>query len=54
MMDVAPDSLHQRVPLIFGSRREVERIDQYHRDHVEASDDDFEASMFNTRSLFRP
>ncbi len=53
VMDVTPSSLHQRVPLIFGSRHEVERIDQYHRDHVEPSDNPFDSSLFNTRSLFR-
>jgi fructose-1,6-bisphosphatase I/sedoheptulose-1,7-bisphosphatase len=51
LMDCVPDSLHQRVPLIFGSRNEVERIEQYHRDHADLNDDDF--SLFNTRSLFR-
>jgi len=32
MMEVQPTSLHQRVPLIFGSKNEVERIEQYHRE----------------------
>jgi hypothetical protein len=39
------------VPVIFGSRAEVELIERYHRDHAEPSTDDF--SLFNTRSLFR-
>lgn len=54
LMDVSPTSLHQRMPLIFGSHCEVERIEQYHRDHVEPTDDAFDASLFNTRSLFHP
>ncbi|MDQ6837535.1 MAG: class 1 fructose-bisphosphatase [Actinomycetota bacterium] len=54
VMEVTPTSLHQRLPLIFGSRREVERIEQYHHDHVEPSDDNFDASLFNARSLFHP
>ncbi|MHB1713194.1 MAG: class 1 fructose-bisphosphatase, partial [Acidimicrobiales bacterium] len=53
VMEVMPTSLHQRIPLIFGSRNEVDRIEQYHRNHGEPSDDDFDASLFNTRSLFR-
>lgn len=53
VMDVSPTSLHQRVPLIFGSRREVERITQYHLDSVESDADNFDASLFNSRSLFR-
>ena len=32
MLDVQPTSLHQRVPLIFGSKNEVERIERYHRE----------------------
>jgi fructose-1,6-bisphosphatase I len=32
MLDVQPTSLHQRVPLIFGSKNEVERIESYHRE----------------------
>lgn len=50
VMEVVPTSLHQRVPLVFGSRREVERIERYHRDGPTPG---FDASLFNTRSLFR-
>jgi fructose-1,6-bisphosphatase I len=32
MLEVEPTSLHQRVPLIFGSKNEVERIERYHRE----------------------
>jgi fructose-1,6-bisphosphatase I len=31
IMDIKPTSIHQRVPLIFGSKHEVERIIQYHQ-----------------------
>lgn len=31
-MDVAPESLHQRIGFVFGSRDEVERIERYHRE----------------------
>ncbi len=51
LMDVMPQDLHERVPVIFGSRAEVELIERYHREHVEPSADDF--SLFNSRSLFR-
>ncbi len=53
VMEVQPDGVHQRVPLIFGSRNEVERITGYHREDGEAADNAFDASLFNTRSLFR-
>jgi len=51
LMETRPRDLDERVPVIFGSRAEVELIERYHRDHVEPSTDDF--SLFNTRSLFR-
>lgn len=31
MLDLKPTSIHQRVPLIFGSKNEVERIIAYHQ-----------------------
>ncbi|MFE3442925.1 class 1 fructose-bisphosphatase [Nocardia sp. NPDC059180] len=52
VLEVAPDDPHQRVPLIFGSRNEVERIERYHRE-PEAGPN-FDTSLFGTRSLFRP
>jgi len=30
ILDVQPRSLHQRIPLLFGSREEVARLDRYH------------------------
>ena len=32
VMDVQPESLHQRIGFVFGSSEEVERIEEYHRD----------------------
>ncbi|MGY2063133.1 class 1 fructose-bisphosphatase, partial [Nocardia gipuzkoensis] len=52
VLEVMPSELHQRVPLIFGSRTEVERIERYHREPEEGPS--FDASLFGTRSLFRP
>ncbi|WP_280236936.1 class 1 fructose-bisphosphatase [Nocardia cyriacigeorgica] len=52
VLEVTPDDPHQRVPLIFGSRNEVERIERYHRE-PEAGPN-FDTSLFGTRSLFRP
>ncbi len=42
-------ALHQRIPLVFGSRDEVERIERYHRDHNQRDD----APLFGHRGLFR-
>ena len=33
ILEVVPEELHQRIGFIFGSREEVERIEEYHRDH---------------------
>ncbi|GAA5050197.1 class 1 fructose-bisphosphatase [Nocardia callitridis] len=52
VLEVRPDRVHQRVPLIFGSRNEVERIERYHRAPEEGPN--FDTSLFGTRSLFRP
>ena len=51
VMDLAPADLHQRAPLILGSRNEVERIERYHL--FPGSAPAFDDSLFNTRSLFR-
>jgi fructose-1,6-bisphosphatase I len=32
IMDLQPENLHQRVPVILGSRNEVERLQGYHKD----------------------
>ena len=54
LMEVAPEALHQRIPLIFGSRNEVERIERYHADWECGADRPFSSPLFNERSLFRP
>ncbi len=53
IMDIQPASLHQRVPLVFGSRSEVELIERYHRDQPTGRGPAFDDSLFGTRSLFR-
>jgi fructose-1,6-bisphosphatase I len=54
-MEVAPNAIHQRVPFIFGSKNEVERIIRYHSEYAHGidTDQDFSMPLFNTRSLFR-
>ncbi|MGZ4959166.1 MAG: class 1 fructose-bisphosphatase [Methylomonas sp.] len=36
ILDIKPNSIHQRVPLILGSKNEVERIMEYHHQHHQA------------------
>jgi fructose-1,6-bisphosphatase len=52
ILDLRPESLHQRVPVILGTRTEVERIALYHSEHDEGIDQPFVSPLFNTRSLF--
>ena len=54
LMEVDPLSLHQRVPLILGSRNEVERIERYHAEYQSGTDRPYVSPLFNERSLFRP
>jgi fructose-1,6-bisphosphatase I/sedoheptulose-1,7-bisphosphatase len=51
--DVRPDSLHQRVPVLLGSKNEVERVERYHREHDDGSDRPFVSPLFSERSLYR-
>ncbi|MEY4416572.1 MAG: hypothetical protein RIQ53_3865 [Pseudomonadota bacterium] len=53
LLAVGPEDLHQRVPVILGSREEVERIERYHREHDAGADRPFYSPLFNERSLFR-
>jgi len=53
LLDLDPAGLHQRVPMMFGSKNEVERIERYHREFAEAGDGGFDKSLFTVRSLFR-
>ncbi|AKJ31750.1 class 1 fructose-bisphosphatase [Caldimonas brevitalea] len=48
LLDVVPDVLHQRVPVILGSRNEVELIVRYHADPNE----NVSWQLFKHRSLF--
>ncbi|CAM4527189.1 class 1 fructose-bisphosphatase [Nocardia ninae] len=52
VLEVPPEQVHHQVPLIFGSRNEVERIERYHSEPDEGHV--FDSSLFGTRSLFRP
>jgi len=36
ILDIKPESIHQRIPVVLGSKNEVERVEQYHREHDRA------------------
>src|ERR1700733_4932051 len=50
ILDVQPRSLHQRIPLLFGSREEVARLDRYHLDPHPIGE---RSPLFGRRGLFR-
>ncbi|MHB8668152.1 MAG: class 1 fructose-bisphosphatase [Burkholderiales bacterium] len=52
ILEVPPQGLHQRAPVILGSKAEVERIARYHDEHDRGLDQPFTSPLFNTRSLF--
>jgi fructose-1,6-bisphosphatase len=53
LLDVLPTDIHQRVPVILGSRQEVERLVRYHTAYDRGEPLVFATPLFNARSLFR-
>lgn len=51
--NIVPVSLRQQIPVILGSRDEVERIERYHAEYLNGEDKPFSSPLFSTRSLFR-
>lgn len=49
ILDIVPTGLHERVPFIFGSKKEVNRIRRYHLDPNMIGD---RAPLFGNRGLF--
>jgi fructose-1,6-bisphosphatase I len=50
ILEITPSDLHQRVPVVFGSAREVERIARY---HTSPSGIGERSPLFGNRGLFR-
>ena len=53
ILEIKPSELHQRVPVILGSRSEVERLVSYHKAHDSGEPVGNESPLFKTRTLFR-
>jgi len=51
VLDLQPTDIHQRAPLIFGSRREVDRVNRYYSELHAVGD---RSPLFNQRGLLRP
>jgi fructose-1,6-bisphosphatase len=52
ILDVVPEELHQRVPVMLGSRAEVARIEHYHAEYDRGEDKPYHSPLFGERSLF--
>jgi len=52
LLDVVPRELHERVPAILGSGREVDLLVRYHEEHARGIDRPYASPLFGTRSLF--
>lgn len=52
ILGLTPEEIHQRVPVILGSRNEVERIERYHQDYDSGADQRYTSPLFQERSLF--
>ena len=50
ILDIEPTALHQRIPLIYGSRDKVDRVARYHNDE---QGEGARSPLFGRRGLFR-
>jgi len=53
ILEVQPELIHQRIPVIMGSRNEVERIERYHEEFDTGTDQTYSSPLFKERSLFQ-
>ena len=51
ILDVSPEHIHQRIPIIIGSKNEVEHIERYHAAYDKGTDEPF--PLFNERTFYR-
>ncbi len=52
ILDVVPERVHQRVPVVLGTRAEVERVERYHVEFDRGEDKPYSSPLFGERSLF--
>jgi fructose-1,6-bisphosphatase len=53
VLEVEPAGLHQRVPFVFGSRAEVELVEQYYRAAAAPRARQADFALFNSRTLLK-
>ena len=52
ILEIEPEQIHQRVPVIIGSAKEVERLERYHQEYDSGADEKYSSPLFQERSLF--
>jgi fructose-1,6-bisphosphatase len=52
ILEVQPGEIHERAPVVLGSRAEVERVVRYHREHDLGTGAPYASPLFAVRSLF--
>lgn len=53
ILEIKPTDIHERTPLMFGSRDEVERLEAYHAEYDRGDALVFNTPLFRDRSIFR-
>ncbi len=53
ILELRPEKIHQRVPMMLGPRAEIERLQAYHQAHDRGEPMVFESPLFKQRSIFR-
>ncbi|HUW78264.1 MAG TPA: class 1 fructose-bisphosphatase [Candidatus Nanopelagicaceae bacterium] len=52
ILEVQPQSIHERSPVVLGSVEEVDRVERYHADYDSGTDVPFGSPLFAQRSLY--
>jgi fructose-1,6-bisphosphatase I/sedoheptulose-1,7-bisphosphatase len=51
ILDIQPEAIHQRMPIIIGSKNEVAHVVRYHEAYDKGNDEPF--PLFNERTFYR-
>jgi fructose-1,6-bisphosphatase I / sedoheptulose-1,7-bisphosphatase len=52
IMNIKPEDVHQRVPIVMGSSSEVQRIERYHHDYDAGNNENDRLPFFSDRSFY--
>ncbi len=52
IMNIKPEDVHQRVPIVMGSASEVQRVERYHHDYDADNNENGKLPFFSDRSFY--